>query len=139
MKKQALLNAPVSALIAQLGHGDAICIADAGLPIPDNVMRIDLALIRSIPSFLQVFDAVTTEMMVEQAVIASELTASGSALHNDLLARLGALGNTQGNTIALNDISHEGFKAQTQGCKAIIRTGECTPYANIILRAGVSF
>lgn len=139
MKKQVLLNAPISALIAQLGHGDAICIADAGLPIPDGVLRIDLALMRSVPSFLQTFDAVTSEMMVEQAVIATELVDPDAGVYGELLARIDSLAANQGNKIEVGNVAHEAFKTQTQHCKAIIRTGECTPYANVILRAGVSF
>ena len=139
MKKQALINAPLSALIAQLGHGDSICIADAGLPIPDNVLRIDLALVRAVPSFLQTFDAVVTEMMVEEAIIATELTGTDSPVYQGLLSRIDSLGHEQGNEIAVADVTHEMFKIHTQQCKAVIRTGECTPYANIILKAGVSF
>ena len=139
MKKHHLLNAPISELVARLGHGDEICIADAGLPIPDNVLRIDLALVRSVPSFLQTFEALTSEMMVEQAVIATEFSSSDTDVYKDLLSAMNTLADTQNNGIDVRDISHEAFKIQTRQCKAVIRTGECTPYANVILRAGVSF
>ena len=139
MKKTALLNSSISALIARLGHCDEICIADAGLPIPDGVLRIDLALVRSIPSFLDTLDAVVTEMTVEHAVVASELLDSGSPISKDVFSRLTTLQTQQGNHIELTSMSHDDFKRRTQSCKAIIRTGECSPYANIILKAGVSF
>ncbi|RIO78192.1 D-ribose pyranase, partial [Staphylococcus haemolyticus] len=39
----------------------------------------------------------------------------------------------------LEQVNHETFKALTKNAKAIIRTGEATPYANIILQSGVIF
>ena len=44
MKRGKLLNAPLSALVAQMGHTDEITVCDAGLPIPAGPERIDLAL-----------------------------------------------------------------------------------------------
>ena len=73
MKKTGILNQPLSAAIAGLGHTDTLVIADAGLPIPPETHRIDLALVRSIPSFVDVLRAVLTEMQVEQAIVAEEI------------------------------------------------------------------
>ncbi|MDN8999686.1 RbsD/FucU domain-containing protein, partial [Staphylococcus aureus] len=50
MKKGVLLNAPLSAVVARLGHGDRVVVCDAGLPIPDGVERIDLAVSPGVPS-----------------------------------------------------------------------------------------
>ncbi|PIW12307.1 MAG: D-ribose pyranase, partial [Candidatus Infernicultor aquiphilus] len=36
-------------------------------------------------------------------------------------------------------ISHEELKELSKQARAIIRTGECSPYANIILISGVIF
>ncbi len=44
MKKTGILNQPISSVIAGLGHMDTLVIADAGLPIPPEAQRIDLAL-----------------------------------------------------------------------------------------------
>jgi D-ribose pyranase len=46
VKKGNLINQPISNLNAGLGHADEIVIADAGLPIPKETTRIDLALTR---------------------------------------------------------------------------------------------
>jgi D-ribose pyranase len=53
MKKTGILNQPISAVMASLGHTDTVVIADAGLPIPNGPKRIDLALAERIPSFLK--------------------------------------------------------------------------------------
>ena len=36
-------------------------------------------------------------------------------------------------------VPHTELKARTHDCKAVIRTGETTPYANIILQSGCIF
>lgn len=132
MKKQTLLNSQISALTSLLGHTDTIVIGDAGLPVPAGVQRIDLALVRGIPSFEDVLGAVLSEMAVESYTIASEASPGFKTLCQDALA-------AAGNNPKVNLVSHEEFKKISAGAKAVIRTGECSPYYNIILQANVSF
>lgn len=139
MKKGVLLNSDVSAVISRLGHTDQIAICDAGLPIPAVTPRIDLALTKGVPTFLQVVGVVTQEMQVESAILAEEIVKHNPSLHEALLAQLMQLGQRQGNTISVSYISHSAFKAQTEHSRAVIRSGECSPYANVILCSGVTF
>ncbi|KGD74565.1 D-ribose pyranase [Pantoea vagans] len=139
MKKGRLLNAELSHVIARLGHTDTLTIADAGLPIPAGPQRIDLALTPGTPDFMQVVNAVALEMQVESALIAEEIKQHNPHLHSALVAVLEALQQHQGNTIAISYTRHEQFKQQTQRSQAVIRSGECSPFANVILSAGVTF
>ncbi|MEW6577934.1 MAG: D-ribose pyranase [Chloroflexota bacterium] len=131
MKKTVLLNQPLSSVIAGLGHLDTLVVADAGLPIPPATRRIDLAVSQGIPPFLDVLRAVLAEMQVQGAVIASEMANRSPAMHAALLAALGS--------VPVTAIPHEEFKARTAAARAVVRTGEFTPYANVILIAGVTF
>uniref|UniRef100_UPI00403E1135 D-ribose pyranase n=1 Tax=Pasteurella multocida TaxID=747 RepID=UPI00403E1135 len=133
MKKTALLNAPLSQVIATLGHTDSLTICDAGLPIPKQVERVDLALSAGVPSFLQTFHAVVTEMFVERAIIAEEIKEKNPKILIALLNSLAQLEQQQGNQIEVQYVSHDMFKTYTHASKAIVRSGECSPYANIIL------
>lgn len=139
MKKTNLLNGPISRVVASLGHTDSLCIADAGLPIPKDVERIDLALVRGTPPFLDVLDAITSEMCVERALLASQTKDQQPDFHAQILQALGMLEQQQGNKIEVRYVDHEDFKQQTERARAVVRSGECTPYANILLYAGVSF
>ncbi|OOF46850.1 D-ribose pyranase [Rodentibacter trehalosifermentans] len=139
MKKTTLLNAPLSHCIAALGHTDSITLCDAGLPIPHQVERIDLALTAGVPSFLQTLEAVIAEMFVEAVVIAEEIKEKNPHILTALLSRLERLEADQGNKIRVEFVSHEIFKQYSQNSKAIVRTGECSPYANVILYSGVPF
>ncbi|WP_437613661.1 D-ribose pyranase [Erwinia sp. V71] len=139
MKKGALLNSEISHVVSRLGHTDSLVICDAGLPVPAGPQRIDLALTHGIPTFLQVTEIVTKEMQVESAIIAEEIKQHNPQLHSELIAVLESLQQLQGNTISIRYTSHEQFKLQTQRSQAVIRSGECSPYANVILVAGVTF
>ncbi|MDR0805449.1 MAG: D-ribose pyranase [Enterobacteriaceae bacterium] len=139
MKKGTLLNSMLSSVISRLGHTDSLVIGDAGLPIPAAVERIDLALTHGVPSFLQVFDTVTDEMQVEKAVIAAEIKEKNPLLHQLLIERLTELEQRQKNQITLQYISHEALKTLSHSSHAVVRSGECTPYANVILYSGVVF
>ena len=131
MKKTSLLHAELSEVIARLGHGDLLVIGDAGLPIPDGPRRIDLAVSANVPRFQDVLAAVLAEMQVESAVFADELEPANPSVHAELLRRLGAT--------PIAKLPHDRFKAATRDARAIVRTGEFSPYANVILRAGVVF
>jgi len=133
MKKSILLNSEISYEIAKIGHTQTITIGDAGLPIPKNVKRIDLAVAKQVPSFLQVLDAVLTEMKVEQITLAREINKKAPALKEQILKRFPK------SEAAIKYVKHEQFKKMTEDSNVIIRTGETTPYANIILMSGVTF
>jgi D-ribose pyranase len=130
VKRTALLNSDLSQVIASMGHGDMLVIGDAGLPIPDGPRRIDLAVTRGVPLLTDVLQAVLSEMQVEGVVVADEALSGDKALPAWYPQSLG---------IAPQTVSHEEFKRRSATARALVRTGECTPYANIMLIAGVSF
>ena len=128
MKKQGILNRELAGIFAKLGHTDQIVIADCGLPIPEGVTCIDLAYKLGEPSFLTILDVVLDDLVVEASVVAEEVKAHNNTVHTAILEKL-----------APSYVSHEKFKQLTKNAKVIIRTGETTPYANIILQSGVIF
>jgi len=134
MKKTGILNSHISRVISEAGHKDRLVIADAGLPIPEETERIDLALTRGVPGFLQTLEAVLAELAVEEVLIAEEIqTASreSRALFENLKKLLG--------DIPARLVPHEAFKDLLPSTRAVVRTGEFTPYANIMLISGVTF
>lgn len=132
MKKQGMLNSHISKILSDLGHTDTIVIADAGLPIPEGVAKIDLALKLGTPSFREVVELIADDMVVEKVVLAQEIKEGNPAA-------LRFVTETFGSEAVDVSVSHEQFKALTRQAKAVIRTGEATPYANCILQSGVIF
>jgi D-ribose pyranase len=138
MKRGTLLHPELSRLVASLGHGDAVVVADAGLPIPPGVTRIDLAFAPGRPGFMEVLEALLAELEVERAVVATELQAAApAAFTQGLQARLLALPKVKGRGV--EQVTHQELKRLSQGARAVVRTGEFTPYANVILYSGVVF
>lgn len=131
MKKHGVLNHRLSEVIAAMGHGDMLVVADAGLPIPDGVERIDLAVTRDLPGTLDVVRAIAAELEVERIVLADELAAGNGPLAEAIASIFGAARR--------ESVPHEEFKAMSRRARAVARTGECTPYANVILVSGVTF
>ncbi|MDZ3992841.1 D-ribose pyranase [Pseudomonas sp. Teo4] len=130
MKKTALLNVALSRTIAGLGHGDILVIGDAGLPVPPGVELIDLALTPGIPDFASVLRTVLSEMQLERYVLAEEML----DVAPPALAEVAKLPLDRRQLV-----SHDEFKVLSRQAKAVVRTGECKPYSNIALVAGVTF
>jgi D-ribose pyranase len=131
MKKTSLINPDLSEVIASLGHTDMLVIADAGLPIPQEARRIDLALTKGVPGFVETLQVVLTEMQVERAILAEE---AGQRSPQIVEAVRSALPG-----ITVETVSHTRLKELTHEARAVVRTGEFTPYANVILVSGVVF
>ena len=131
MKKNGILNPQLNRVISEMGHRDMLIIADAGLPIPKEVERVDLTLKNGIPSFTEVLRAVLSELEVEEAYVAKEIKEKNPQTLN-LVSSLIGIGEVK-------FITHEELKKLSKQARAIVRTGECSPYANIILISGVTF
>jgi len=131
MKKIGIINQPISSIIAGLGHTDRLVICDAGLPSPEEVTRIDLALKQGVPNFLDTLEVILKEMQVESAILATEIKENNPEIEQGIINLFG--------DIPIKYVAHENFKEETGSAKAIVRTGEFSPYANIILLAGVVF
>ncbi len=142
MKKTQLLNASVSRIVAEMGHTDGLCIADAGLPIPvstDFPARIDLAVSPGVPSFLEVLRAVLSEIVVERVLMAEEIKTMNPSMWEAVYKLLKPELSAEAAGGCIEYLSHEKFKKRTHETRAVLRTGECSPYSNIILYSGVAF
>lgn len=132
MRKTVLLNSNISSVVSRMGHTDQMTIGDCGLPIPDGVERIDLALKLGVPAFLETLDTVLEELCVEKIILAEEIRSVSPEMHAQILKRFGE-------GVQVEYVPHAQFKAKTANSKAVVRTGECTAYANVILCSGVTF
>ncbi|WP_067453206.1 D-ribose pyranase [Actinomadura macra] len=129
MRPDGLWHPRLLEILAAAGHTDLVVVADPGLPVPRGVETVDLVWRRGEPRFLPVLRAVLAEFVVEAAVLADEAADPGllSGLDDALTA------------IPVTRVSHERLKRMVADARAVVRTGEATPYANVVLRAGVPF
>ncbi|WXR61066.1 D-ribose pyranase [Peptostreptococcaceae bacterium AGR-M142] len=131
MRTGKIFNADIVEVISKMGHTDEIVVADCGLPIPEGVKRIDISLNKNNPRFMEVLKILLEEYICESYVLAKEIKKHNKEIEEEINEIL--------KDCEVEYISHEKFKERTKNAKAIIRTGECTPYANIILKSGVFF
>lgn len=131
MKKRGILNSDISRVLSYMGHTDKICIADCGLPIPEETERIDLALTFGIPSFIEVLKNIALDMKIEKIYLAEEIKHNNPEVLKEIKEMM--------TDVEVKFISHSEFKNMTRECKAVVRTGENSPYANIILQSGCIF
>ena len=131
MKKAGILNKDISMVIAAMGHTDMLVVSDAGLPIPGTTRRIDLAVTRGVPGFLETVKAIAVELNVEKIIVAEEMKAACPHVYRALLEVFDGA--------KVDHIPHAELKKLSATAVAVVRTGEFTPFANVVLVSGVVF
>ena len=131
MKKDRILNPHILEEIASLGHTEYFVIADCGLPVQKGVKVVDISLTAGIPSFMDVLKAVNAELVSESYIVASEIETVNPSKLAEIKEELGEMKS--------RSVPHEEFKKLVGNAKCVIRTGETSSYANIILVGGVNF
>jgi len=131
MKKSGIINSQLAGYVAALGHMDLFLVGDAGMPIPKGIPVVDLAVCGGVPTFVQVMDAIVGEVEVEHYTIANEIENHNPRLLEYLRDTLPKAQERM--------ITHVDLKKETADVKFAVRTGEFTPYPNVILRSGVAF
>lgn len=132
MKKIGILHAQLSRIIASMGHEDLLVIGDAGLPVPPGVETVDLALVEGVPGFLETVEAVLQELKVQEAVIDEEQAQVSPQMYEQFTAMWPK-------DIPVRAVPHSELQEMAKSARAVVRTGEFTPYSNIVLIAGVLF
>ncbi|MFV0559205.1 MAG: D-ribose pyranase [Enterococcus sp.] len=131
MKKTKVINSDISRVIAGMGHFDKLSIGDAGMPVPMGTEKIDLAVTNGIPSFMDVLNNVLEELEVQRIYLAEEIKTENPKMLEAIKDRLP--------DTPISFIPHTEMKQELSNCHAFIRTGEMTPYANILLESNVVF
>lgn len=131
MKKEGVFNSKLSYYIASMGHKDMLTIVDMGYPIPKKADYVDLVLDKGKPSFIETLKIILKELEIEKIIIAKEMKENNSSNYKKTTELF--------SNIEKEQITHEAFKELAKESKFFVRTGECTPYSNIILVSGVIF
>jgi D-ribose pyranase len=132
-RNHGTLNGQLARVISEVGHTDQLVVTDAGLPIPAGVERVDLAIRENLPRFLDVLDAVLDEVAVEGVLLSEEIKQHSPEMLEEIQARFERL------NVPLRFVPHAEFKRATGSARAAVRSGEFTPYANVLLTAGVVY
>ena len=131
MKKHGFLRAPVSEVIASVGHTDRLIVCDAGFPVPRGVLRVDLAITANLPSLPAVLRTLLDELVVERFILANETVEARPTRYAEILALLPGVPHDL--------VPHADFKLLARDVRAVIRTGDFVPYSNVLLVCGGAF
>jgi D-ribose pyranase len=128
MLKSGILNPALLHLLARIRHTNLLVIADRGFPFWPQIETVDLSLVDDVPTVIQVLDALRANFVVGRVFAAEEFREHNNAAQQEMLAaRLPG--------IPLTFEPHREFKKRVPLAIGLIRTGDTTPYANLILES----
>jgi D-ribose pyranase len=126
MLKHGILNPAVNSLLSRVRHTNALVIADRGFPFWPQIETVDLSLVDDIPTVLQVLAAIRPNFGIGQAYMAGEFRA-----HNTARTRRAFDSALAGIPVAFEP--HIEFKRRVPHAIGLLRTGDTTQYANLVL------
>jgi D-ribose pyranase len=147
MKTNGILNSGLIEVMARMGHGDMLVVTDRGFPFPlhDLTKAVDLSVAKDFPRFLEVLKPIVDDFEIEEAIIAIETKTVSPAVYEAILGILSKKKN-RGKEIKITLIPHAKFKdlvlhgaERGEPVACFVKTGEFTPYANVILVSSVPF
>ena len=128
MQKSGILNPAINSLLSRVRHTNTLVIADRGFPFWPQIETIDIALIDDLPRVLDVLRALKGSYSFGKAYMAEEfISANTAATQADFAEALSG--------IHPNYEPHVEFKQRVPGAIGLIRTGDTTQYANLILES----
>jgi D-ribose pyranase len=128
MLKTGILNPQLNSLLARVRHTNTLVIADRGFPFWPTVETVDISLVDDVPTVLAVLLALRPNFQIGRAWMAREFLKSNNAR------------TRAGFAVALDGIEllhepHRELKKRVPHAVGLIRTGDTTPYANVILES----
>jgi D-ribose pyranase len=128
MLKTGILNPRLLSLLAHVRHTNTLVIADRGFPFCPQIETVDLSIVDDVPTVLQVLAAVRGNWVIGKAWMAKEFIRS-----NDRRTQTRFVGALKGASLKFEP--HVQFKKRVPNAVGLIRTGDTTPYANLILES----
>jgi D-ribose pyranase len=128
MKRGGILHPGISHLLASTGHTDYFTICDRGFPVLIGQDRIDLALTDDLPRVLDVLRLIDAEFVIDRIIVAEE----AARFSADYVAALRDIRPG----LRIETVPHLELKRLSSDGRATIRTGDTTPYANILVVSG---
>ena len=130
MKKGKILNKHLNNAIASMGHGDILIVADAGLPIPDEGKRIELAIQKDKPDILEILKLIVGDFIYERVIVAEEQKKYNPLLYENVVK---CCSRCEVETIPHSEL----IETMPMKAKFIVRTGAFEPWGNVILASGI--
>jgi len=125
---KGILNPGLNHLLSRIRHTNTLVIADRGFPFWPTIETLDLALVDDIPTVLDVLLAIRPNFVIGRVSMAEEFIKHNSA---ETLARF----REAVSGANLDFEPHVTFKKRVPNAVGLVRTGDSTPYANMIIES----
>jgi D-ribose pyranase len=129
MLQTGILNPQLLSLLARVRHTNTLVIADRGFPCYPALETIDLSVVDDLPTVLQILAAIRQNFVPTQAYMAREFSKANSA------ATRAKFDQALAGIPVIREL-HLDFKKRIPHAIGLIRTGDTTQYANLILVSG---
>ncbi len=121
-----ILNPAINSLLSRVRHTNLLVIADRGFPYWPQIETVDISLVDDVPTVLAVLAAIRPNFKIGQIIMAKEFLAENSRKTRTDFERAGG-----GVPVVFEP--HVEFKQRVPHAIGLIRTGDTTQYANMIL------
>lgn len=128
MIKSGILNPKILSLLARVRHTNTLVIADRGFPFWPMIETVDISLIDDMPTTLQVLAAIKPNFNIGHIFMAEEFLNVNQKNTTDKFAVLWE-------QIPITFEPHPEFKLRVPNAIGLIRTGDTTQYANMIIES----
>lgn len=128
MLKSGILNPQINSLLARVRHTNTLVIADRGFPFWPDIETIDISLVDDVPTVLDALRALRANFFAGKAWMAEEFRTE-----NDAKTQAAFAAALEGTAVAFEP--HVEFKRRVPAAIGLIRTGDTTQYANIVLES----
>ncbi|MGC9972921.1 MAG: D-ribose pyranase [Bryobacteraceae bacterium] len=123
-----ILNPAINSLLSRVRHTNTLVIADRGFPFWPQIETVDISLVDGIPRVLEVLAAIRRNFAVGKVYMAEEFRTSNDAATQARFAQA-----LEGIAVVVEP--HVEFKKLVPQAIGLIRTGDTTQYANLILES----
>jgi D-ribose pyranase len=128
MLKTGILNPHINYLLSRVRHTNTLVIADRGFPCWPGIETIDISLVDDLPRVADVLCAIRCNFEIGTLIMAEEFRTSNP---RKVIARHTEL--AKGTKLIFEP--HVKLKQRVHQAIGIIRTGDSTPYSNVIVES----
>jgi len=129
VKEVGIVNRELARVLSEQGHGDLLMVVDAGFAIPKNADVVDISLTENCPMVIDTLKELKKFFSVEKLIFANDTKDVSPTLFNNIKKLFGK-------SVPVEMVTHPQIKEMSHKVKAVIRTGDFTAYANVILVSG---
>lgn len=129
MKEVGIVNRELARVLSEQGHGDLLMVVDAGFAIPKGADVVDISLSENCPMVIDTLKELKKFFSVEKLIFANDTKSVSPTLFNNIKKLFGK-------EVPVEMVTHPQIKEMSHKVKAVIRTGDFTAYANVILVSG---